>query len=143
MALKMQGKIPVLYAEANMEGVAVRWRQQINENAKMLCWHNVIPEMNHNEIVGWKEKRDDCVVVFLRNAQDYERAQMRMEINKKMIKKCTSQCYELYSKGDSYLEQALYLVHTGDWLSWYLAAAHSVDPNEVKAIDFLKGELLK
>ena len=41
-------KIPVIYIDANYEGVAVRFRQQINENAKMLCWHHVIPEMNHN-----------------------------------------------------------------------------------------------
>jgi glucose/mannose-6-phosphate isomerase len=143
LARKMHGKIPVLYSAASLEGVAVRWRQQINENAKMLCWHNVVPEMNHNEIVGWKDKRDDCAVIFLRSREDYERTQMRIEINKKMIRKSTSQCYELYAEGKSYLEQALYLVHIGDWLSWYLAAEHSVDPNEVKAIDFLKGELLK
>ncbi len=139
----MNGKLPILYADAHLEGVAVRWRQQINENAKMLCWHNIVPEMNHNEIVGWKDKRDDCVVVFLRSADDYERVQMRIEINKKMIRKCTNQVYEIWSKGGSYLEQALYLVHIGDWLSWYLAVEHHVDANEVAAIDFLKGELIK
>lgn len=143
MARKMNGKLPILYTDAHLEGVAVRWRQQINENAKMLCWHNIVPEMNHNEIVGWKDKRDDCVVVFLRSADDYERVQMRIEINKKMIRKCTNQVYEIWSKGSSYLEQALYLVHIGDWLSWYLAVEHHVDANEVAAIDFLKGELLK
>jgi len=46
---KLFNKIPVIYADANSEGVAVRFRQQINENSKMLCWHHVIPEMNHNE----------------------------------------------------------------------------------------------
>ena len=39
-----------------------RFRQQINENSKMLCWHHVIPEMNHNEILGWAEKKDGLAV---------------------------------------------------------------------------------
>src|SRR5690606_24788271 len=47
---KLFGKIPVIYSDASFEGVSVRFRQQINENSKMLCWHHVIPEMNHNEL---------------------------------------------------------------------------------------------
>ena len=53
---KLYKKIPVIYAESSYEGVAVRFRQQINENSKMLCWHHVVPEMNHNELVGWRKK---------------------------------------------------------------------------------------
>src|SRR5690606_7203745 len=44
--------IPVIYSTPNYEGVAIRMRQQLNENCKVLCWHHVIPEMNHNELVG-------------------------------------------------------------------------------------------
>src|SRR6185503_3464876 len=40
-------KLPVIYAVDGYNGVATRFRQQINENSKMLCWHHVIPEMNH------------------------------------------------------------------------------------------------
>ncbi|NIR12624.1 MAG: bifunctional phosphoglucose/phosphomannose isomerase, partial [Desulfobacterales bacterium] len=47
MATHLHNKIPIIYADASSEGVAIRFRQQINENAKMLCWHHVIPEMNH------------------------------------------------------------------------------------------------
>ncbi|MGL5890300.1 MAG: SIS domain-containing protein, partial [Bacteroidia bacterium] len=53
LAAELQNHIPVIYSTTHLEGVAVRLRQQINENAKMLCWHHVIPEMNHNELVGW------------------------------------------------------------------------------------------
>jgi glucose/mannose-6-phosphate isomerase len=142
LAKKLTGKIPVLYVENDMEGVAIRWRQQINENGKMLCWHHIIPEMNHNELVGWVDKNDNLSVLFLRNENDYERSQMRMEINKKIIKKYAG-ITEVYSKGKSYLEKALYLIHIGDWLSWYLAQEHGVDATEVKVIDFLKTELVK
>ena len=52
-------KIPVIYSLGSSEGVAVRFRQQINENSKLLCWHHTLPEMNHNELVGWTHKNDE------------------------------------------------------------------------------------
>lgn len=143
LARKLQGKTPILYAASGFEGVAIRFRQQINENAKMLAWHHVIPEMNHNELVGWKDKDNTRAVVLLRNEQDYVRSQLRMEINKKIFKKYTPHIIELWSKGGSYLERAFYMIHLTDWASVYLAALRGVDDTEVKVIDFLKSELAK
>jgi len=143
IAKKLNGKIPVIYAAPNFEGVAVRFRQQINENGKMLAWHNVIPEMNHNELVGWRDKNDNLGVIMLRNESDYSRVQMRMDSNKKVIKKYTSTIIEVFSKGKSYWEKVFYFVHLTDWVSVYLADLHGVDAMEVKVIDSLKGELNK
>jgi glucose/mannose-6-phosphate isomerase len=137
------GKTPVLYAPDHIEAVAVRWRQQINENAKMLCWHHVVPEMNHNELVGWRTDRPDVAVVWLRNADDYERTAIRMNINKEIIDSFTSTSIEVFSKGKSQVEKSLYLVHLGDWLSFYLSELRQVDATEIKVIDYLKAELAK
>lgn len=143
LAKKLLGKTPIIYSAPELEGVAVRFRQQINENGKMLCWHHVIPEMNHNELVGWRDKDASRAVVFLRDKQDYERTQMRMEINKKVIKKYTSNITELYTEGKSYWEKVFYLIHVTDWVSVKLAEMRDHDATEVKVIDFLKGELSK
>lgn len=143
VAQKVNGKLPIIYTAADYEGLAIRIRQQINENAKMLGWHGAIPEMNHNELVGWKDKDPNKVVLLLRNDTDYERVQTRMEINKKIIKKYTPNIIELYSKGKSYWERIFYFIHLTDWLSVYLADLHEVDANEVQVIDFLKGSLAK
>ncbi|MBL7718410.1 MAG: bifunctional phosphoglucose/phosphomannose isomerase [Flavipsychrobacter sp.] len=143
LAQKLNGKLPIIYSAADYEGLAIRIRQQINENAKMLAWHGAIPEMNHNELVGWKDKDPNKVVLLLRNDSDYERVQTRMEINKKIIKKYTPNIIELYSKGKSYWERIFYFIHLTDWLSVYLADLHEVDAMEVKVIDFLKGSLAK
>jgi glucose/mannose-6-phosphate isomerase len=143
VAQKLSGKLPIIYTAADYEGLAIRIRQQINENSKMLCWHGAIPEMNHNELVGWKDKDPNKVVLLLRNDTDYERVQTRMEINKKIIKKYTPNIIELYSKGKSYWERVFYFIHLTDWLSVYLADLHHVDATEVKVIDFLKGSLAK
>jgi glucose/mannose-6-phosphate isomerase len=139
----LQGKTPVLYIADHMEAVAVRWRQQINENAKMLAWHHVVPEMNHNELVGWRDQRPDVAVVWLRNHDDYARNALRMDINKEIVEHYTQTSIQVLSKGKSLIEKALYLVHLGDWVSFYLSELRNVDATEIKVIDFLKGELAK
>lgn len=136
-------KMPVLYIADHMEAVAVRWRQQINENAKMLCWHHVVPEMNHNELVGWRNNRPDVAVIWLRNRDDFQRTAVRMELNKEIVEHFTGTSVEVWSKGKTHIEKALYLTHLGDWVSYYLAETRNVDPVEIKVIDYLKGELAK
>lgn len=143
IAGRLHKHIPVIYIEDRMEPVAVRLRQQINENSKALCWHHVVPEMNHNELVGWREKNESLAVLYLRNEDDYERNKIRMDINKEIIRQYAGDIIEVQSKGNTMIERALYLVHLGDWVSWYLAQLRGMDALEVKVIDYLKGELAK
>lgn len=143
LAKKMYKQTPVIYVANGFEGVAVRFRQQINENSKMLCWHHVVPEMNHNELLGWRTNVNDLAVVYFRNKSDYDRNQIRMDINKKVIAKFTENITEIWSKGDSLIENSLYHINLGDWVSWYLSEMNNVDAIEIDVIDFLKGELAK
>ncbi len=143
IAAQLHNKLPIIYSAADFEGMAIRFRQQLNENSKILTWHHVIPEMNHNELVGWRDKDPNKVVVLLRNDNDYERVQMRMEINKKVFKQYTPNIIEIKSKGDSYWERLFYFVHLTDYISTELAKLRNVDATEVKVIDFLKGSLAK
>ena len=143
LAKKMYKQTPVIYVAKGFEGVAVRFRQQLNENSKMLGWHNVVPEMNHNELLGWRTNVDGLAVVYFRNKCDYDRNQIRMDINKKVISKFTSNITEIWSKGDSLIKNSLYHISVGDWTSWYLSEMNNVDAIEIDVIDFLKGELAK
>ncbi len=143
MSSHLKGKIPVIYAVSGNLGVASRWRQQFNENAKMLCWEAEIPEMNHNELVGWEGGSNKYAPIFLRNKKDYSRNQRRIEINKSIISEKAGQVQELWSKGNSAIERILYLVHFGDWVSYYLSEINKVDIMDIKSIDLLKSELSK
>lgn len=143
VADRIHDKVPIIYTTDRTEAVAVRLRQQINENAKMLCWHHVIPEMNHNELVGWTEKHNDMAVVYLRNQDDLKRNQVRIKINQEIISKYTDTIIDIYSKGNSLIEKSLYLVHLGDWISWYLSVHKNVDAIQIDVIDYLKAELSK
>jgi glucose/mannose-6-phosphate isomerase len=141
LAEKLHRKVPVIYSQADFEAVCIRFRQQINENSKMLCWHHALPEMNHNELVGWTTPNDKLAVVFFRNESDYERTVARINLTKQIVSKYTPYVFEVYSKGQSILQRSLYLIHFGDWVSWYLSEIRNIDATEVKVIDFLKGEL--
>lgn len=137
----LMDKMPVLYACENLEPAAVRLRQQLNENAKILALHHVIPEMNHNELVGWRAQAPDFAVIFFRSDFDFSRNAVRTNINKEIIGHFSNTIIEINCKGDSFMQQLLYATHIGDWISWELAKLRNIDSMEVKVIDFLKGQL--
>ncbi len=141
LAEKLVGKTPVLYAEANFEGVAIRIRQQLNENSKVLCWHHILPEMNHNELVGWAGGSEDVAVILIQNESDFYRTKERFAFSKNVFKNYTSTIIDLFSQGDSNLMRTLYLVHLTDWTSCYLADLKGVDAVEIAVINALKSRL--
>ena len=143
LASKLHDKRILIYSQSDYEGVCIRFRQQINENSKMLCWHHVFPEMNHNELVGWKEKSDNLAVVLLRNEDDFDRNQSRMELCKGVFANYCPNVHEIWSAGSNKLERTLYLVHFCDWVSIYIAELNGTDSVEIEVINYLKGELSK
>lgn len=143
IAEKLHHKFPILYSLGTCEGAVVRFRQQINENSKMLCGHHTFPEMNHNELVGWTERNENLVVVTFQTSFDYERTKKRYEVCRPIFEKYSSGVIDITAKGKSKLEQFFYLINIGDWISCYLADLRGIDPVEVNVIDHLKGELAK
>lgn len=132
-----------IYTVAGMEGLAVRFSQQILENSKTLCWHNVIPEMTHNEIVGWRLERQDIVTVFCYAPDTYERNLRRLNFLKKVVKQRKADTLDIVLQGETHWERVFHFVHLTDWISVYLAECYTHDPVEVKVIDRLKAEMSK
>jgi glucose/mannose-6-phosphate isomerase len=143
IANKLVDKIPIIYSETYTEAIAVRLRQQINENAKTLCWHHALPEMNHNELVSWAGGSKDYAVLMVRSPEDHQGTQKRMELSKEIISRYTNTIIELNPKGNSRIKRAYFLVHLADWISYYLAVEKDVDPIEIDVIDYFKAELAK
>lgn len=143
IAEELMGKRVVIYSEASFEGVAVRFRQQLNENSKQLCWHHALPEMNHNELVGWAGGDKGLAVLILRNDTDHPRTQVRMDLSSGIYKRYTDTVVEVFSTGKSSIEKAFSLILLGDWISIYLAEMNDIDPIEIEVINYLKSELAK
>lgn len=143
LAQIIHNKLPVIYTLGSTEGVAIRFRQQLNENSKMLCWHHVLPEMNHNELVGWTQEDEQFAVVIFRYEDDYYRTVKRLEVCKEVFAKYTSTIVEVYAKGNTPLQRALYMIHLGDWISCYIADIKQIDAVDISIINHLKSELSK
>ena len=139
-------KLPILYGDTRLEAVLVRTQQQIAENSKQLSHVNIIPEMNHNELVGWKYPDvvfENAATVLLRTNYDHPRTKIRMDVCKNIFEKVAGQVMVIQAKGNSFVEQSIYLINLLDWVSFYLAEANQVDPFPVDVINFLKEELSK
>jgi glucose/mannose-6-phosphate isomerase len=147
LARQLQGRVGVIYSSSErFDAVATRWRGQMAENAKTLMWGHVVPEMNHNELVGWRKLRDamhEMQVLFLRDKGDHKRVQVRLDITKSIIGSYTSHITDVWSEGTSTLARMFSLVYLGDWVSFYTAVLHGEDPTPVAVIDQLKSELAK
>lgn len=143
IAHKIKGLQPVIYAPASYEGAAIRLRQQFNENAKMLTWHHVFPEMNHNELVGWAGASDNLAVLVFWAEDVSERIQERIRLSLDIIREHTPHIIDMPARGLERIAHTYSLIHLGDWISYYTALHRRVDPVEIDVIDRLKEELAK
>jgi len=147
LAALLRGELGVVYSSTeHFDAVGTRWRGQISENAKALFFGNVLPEMNHNELVGWRvltRLMSEMRVFLLRDRGDHRRVQMRMEITKEILSACCPHVTEVWSEGKSLLARMFSLICLGDWVSYYLAILHGVDPTPVEVITRLKEELAR
>jgi glucose/mannose-6-phosphate isomerase len=147
LAINLQNKIPIIYStEPYFKAVALRWRTQFQENSKSMAFSNVIPEMNHNEIVGWEmENRclNNYMVIFLENEICNSRIKARIRLTKNILRDKGIDIVEIYAQGNSLLENIISLVSIGDWVSYYLALLYDKNPAAILNIDYLKSELKK
>ena len=148
LAEKLKGSLPIIYGAHHLEAVVMRWRTQLNENAKTLAFHHLLPEMNHNEIEGWMHPTDVVQrshVVFLRDEDEHPRTTQRLELTREQLAEEAKpkQITSLRSAGSSRLARLFSLLLLADYTSYYLALLNGVDPSPVERIERFKKRLAK
>ena len=145
LAYTIEDKVPVIYSTAPyLRSVSKSWKNEIEQKAKALAIDGVIPEMNHNEIVGWEWNSDlvkNFVTIFLENKDVDPRVLKRIEISKEIIKKRGVEVVEVYADGQTRLEKVFSLVLLGDWVSYYLALLYKKDPTEIENVDYIRQKM--
>jgi glucose/mannose-6-phosphate isomerase len=145
IALKLFKKLVIIYTWADYyEVAAYRFRCQLAENSKHLSSHHTIPEMNHNEIMGWSHPKSllkNIEVVFLIDKTQHERVSKRIEILSPIIEKKAHDVVKIYTKGNNLLAKIFSLIYIGDFISFYLAILNKVNPTPVDTISYLKKKL--
>jgi glucose/mannose-6-phosphate isomerase len=124
--------------------VATRWRQQLNENAKVFAHSAVVPEQNHNEIVGWQVRGPatrSVGLLVLRDAEDPVEVSTRLDLLAEYAARQGAAVYEIRSQGESRIARLAFLVQYGDSLSLHMALLGGVDPTDIASIDEFKRRL--
>jgi glucose/mannose-6-phosphate isomerase len=137
----LQDKIIIAFSEDKLSSVALRFKQQVNENSKAHLWVNALPEMNHNELVAWRERNEDLAVVYLVTKDMNTRVRERMAFNRPVIEKVTPHVFEIEAKGEDTYQEHFYLIHLTDWISYYLGVVKGYDPMEIDVLIALKNHM--
>jgi len=144
LAGQIMGRLPVVYGAGFLAAVANRWKTQFNENSKQWASFEVLPELNHNAVVGLglpQAVREQVIVLMLRSNLDYPRVQVRWDVTRELLQREHVVNETLQGRGKSALAHMLSLIHFGDYVSFYLAMLNGVDPTLIDAIAFLKQRL--
>jgi glucose/mannose-6-phosphate isomerase len=142
LSKKLKDKIPIIYASEALGSIAMRWKTQINENAKMPAFYNVFSEMNHNEIAGYKGMDRKFAVVMIRDKHDNERIKKRMDVCKEIME-VYADVEEIHTEGESLLARMFSAIYLGDFVSYYLAMWNRSDPGPVEIIEDMKKKLVE
>ena len=144
LAIRLSGKLAVIYGAGILSEVAQRWKAQLNENSKAWAFYEIFPELNHNAIVGYQfpsEMRERVLVVLLHSSLLHPRISDRYRLTAEILTEAGIEHELVEARGDSPLAQMMSMVLLGDYVSFYLALLNSVDPTPVAPIDYLKKRL--
>jgi glucose/mannose-6-phosphate isomerase len=147
LAHEIKGMLPFVYTCGNLfEAVGKRWCCQFNENGKTLAHHAVFPELNHNEIVGWKALeplRSRIILLSLEDEEDHPMARKQAEISLEIASPHCGGIVKVPGVRGARMARVLAAMALGDFASVYLAYLNGIDPTPVSNIDLLKESLRK
>ncbi|MEM3442689.1 MAG: bifunctional phosphoglucose/phosphomannose isomerase [Candidatus Bathyarchaeia archaeon] len=144
LASEICGTVPVVYGFGIYRAVAQRFKQQFNENSKIPSKWEWLPELNHNEIVGWEGVGGlaNCFsVFFLRDSDEPRVIQERITATKELVHGKSVKTFEIHSAGKSDLAKMASTICIGDFVTVYLAILRGLDPSPVETITILKEKI--
>jgi glucose/mannose-6-phosphate isomerase len=143
LAWQLGDRVPVIWGAEGIASVAAaRWKTQFNENAKLPAWTSSLPELDHNEVVGWTRPAGDAyMVIALRDEDEHPDVAARFPLSLEIARAAGCVTAEEWAAGRSALARLCSLILMGDFTTTYAALARGIDPTPIGAIDRLKAAL--
>jgi glucose/mannose-6-phosphate isomerase len=143
LARSLNGTTPQIAGADLTAPIAYRWKTQVNENAKMPCFAAELPELDHNEIVGWEGAAElgRFSAVFLDDCDLHPRVRARIRLTREVIEDQAVFTDRIETIGETRVERLVSLVLLGDLMSLYLAALRGQDPAQTASLTRLKSAL--
>jgi glucose/mannose-6-phosphate isomerase len=133
-------EIPMVYYPSGLQSAAIRFKNSMQENAKMQVMTEDVIEACHNGIVAW-DKPKNVQPVLIQGKDDYVKTKERWEIIKELFRENGIQFKEIFSQEGSILNKLVCLIYLLDYASIYNAIISKTDPTPIKSIDFIKKRL--
>ncbi|GAC1500524.1 MAG: bifunctional phosphoglucose/phosphomannose isomerase [Candidatus Saccharimonadales bacterium] len=143
IALEVIGKSAVIYAGPKLGPAAYKWKISFNENAKQVAWTNQFPEFNHNEFMGWTKQpvQKPYAVIDLRSNLENPRVIKRFEVTERLLSGLRPAPIVINAEGDNLLQQLLWTIALGDFVTIYCALCNGLNPAPVDLIEKFKKSL--
>ena len=131
---------PIIYYPWGLHSAAIRFKNSLQENAKIHVFSEDIIESSHNGIVAW-EKRSKIKPVLIVGRDDYIKTKERWKVVKEFFELNKIQYNEVRSTNGNILTKLVNLIYLLDYTSIYLAVLSKTDPTPVKPIEFIKSRI--
>ncbi|MEO8293035.1 MAG: bifunctional phosphoglucose/phosphomannose isomerase [Actinomycetota bacterium] len=143
LAWQIGDRVPVIWGAEGLGAVAAaRWKTQFNENAKIPAWSSSLPELDHNEVVGWAPSAGDpFMVIALRHDDEHPDVSARFPLSLDIAREAGAVTAEEWAAGRTALTRLFSLILMGDFTSTYLGVLRGADPSPIAAIVRLKAAL--
>lgn len=142
LAKDLAGYPAVIYGGPTLWMAALKWKIDLNENAKNVAFYYAWPEFDHNEFTGWFNPRPQHFkVVELLSSLDEPEIKQRFKISDKLLEGTMPEPIQIEALGGTKLKQMLWAILLGDFVSVYLALLNGVDPTPVDLVEELKRQL--
>jgi len=142
LALSIQGTIPIIYSSISWDSIAMVWKINLNENAKIPSFWHTFPELNHNEMVGYTNAPENFKAILIKDPEDHPRINKRIDVFAEIFRdKLKPQIIEMPFGSQFY--KMIYTLSIGLWASYYLALANKIDPAPVELVENFKNLLNK
>ena len=132
--------IPIIYYPFGLQSAAIRFKNSLQENAKIHVIAEDVVEACHNGIVSW-ERNSIVKPIFLQGTNDYIKTKEKFDALKKYFIEKNIDFYEINSGDGGILSKVINLVYILDYASIYLAILSKIDPSPVNSILYVKQKM--
>jgi glucose/mannose-6-phosphate isomerase len=139
LARRLRGKLIVIYTQTADKYLGYLWKIKFNESSKVPAFNNVLPEMNHNELVGFEKPPFPAAALMLLNKNAHGRVEKRFRVTERLLQNENVTVIKILLAGRTKLEQTWKTIMLADWASYALAKLNGVDARETDIIDGPRG----
>ena len=128
---------PVIYYPWGLQAAAVRFKNSLQENAKMHAMIEDVVEAGHNGIMAW-ERPSNMQPILIRGADDNLKTQERWEIFQNYFADNNIPYIAINSSGKHIMTKLISLIYVLDYASIYLATIRGVNPTSIDSIKYVR-----